>query len=381
MMKRVLSFGAVVVVLTTVLYAAASYPSSVKSFSTKLAGQTISASHVNEIQDEIVAVETALLNGFTHALKPTVTGAQDLGTSSLHWGTIYANAFAGGAQDFTCGRLTLETGIPVSSTDQTAKTTLYYTPNGCDALTLYDGSAAWATVTFTELSIAVPATTSQLYDVFAYNNSGTAALELLAWTSDTARATALIRQNGRWVKTGATTRRYLGSMRTSTVSGQTTDSAISRLVWNAYHRVDRPLTLKSTTGAWTYNAAAWHQANASTANQVEFVLGLAEAPVHARVLVQATQGTLTAWGFGIALGLDSTTVPSGLWQMAAAWDNGGTIGPATLIATYDEVPAIGRHLLQWLEYGNAGGNTTFYGTSAPPGSGVPQAGIAGHIAG
>lgn len=73
---------------------AASYPSSAKSFSTKTdgAGQTIFAAHVNDLQDEVVAIETALVtNGVAHVLKPSVAGAQDLGTSSLPWGNLFAN--------------------------------------------------------------------------------------------------------------------------------------------------------------------------------------------------------------------------------------------------------------------------------------------------
>lgn len=47
---------------------ASSYPSSTKSFSTKLAGDTIAASHPNEIQDEVVAIENALRTGLEHDL-------------------------------------------------------------------------------------------------------------------------------------------------------------------------------------------------------------------------------------------------------------------------------------------------------------------------
>ncbi len=71
---------------------AASYPTSVKSFTTKVdgAGNTIAAAHINALQDEVVAVEDALENGFTHALKPTVAGAETLGTTPLPWGEVYA---------------------------------------------------------------------------------------------------------------------------------------------------------------------------------------------------------------------------------------------------------------------------------------------------
>lgn len=68
----------------------ASYPSSVRSFTTKLdgPGNTIFAAYVNDPQDEIAAIEDGLLNGVGHALKPSVGGAQDLGTAGLPWGNV-----------------------------------------------------------------------------------------------------------------------------------------------------------------------------------------------------------------------------------------------------------------------------------------------------
>lgn len=41
----------------------ASFPSSVKSFTTKLAGDTIQPAHLNDVQAEITAIETALVGG------------------------------------------------------------------------------------------------------------------------------------------------------------------------------------------------------------------------------------------------------------------------------------------------------------------------------
>ena len=40
---------------------AASYPGTVKTFSTKVPGEKIASSHINELQDEVVAVETQLI--------------------------------------------------------------------------------------------------------------------------------------------------------------------------------------------------------------------------------------------------------------------------------------------------------------------------------
>lgn len=66
----------------------ASFPTSVKSFTTKLAGDTINAAHVNDIQDEVVAVEQDLINGLSRLrlASSTLTIASDAitVTKSLH---------------------------------------------------------------------------------------------------------------------------------------------------------------------------------------------------------------------------------------------------------------------------------------------------------
>jgi len=43
----------------------ANFPSSVKSFTTRLTDDTIAASHMNDVQDEINAIEDEFLNGIT----------------------------------------------------------------------------------------------------------------------------------------------------------------------------------------------------------------------------------------------------------------------------------------------------------------------------
>lgn len=171
------------------------------------------------------------------------------------------------------GRLTLESGIPVSTSNQTAKTTLYYTPYKGDCIALFDGTQ-WSIVKFSEISIAIPNTSNQMYDVFCYNNAGTATLELLAWTNDTTRATAITRQNGVLCKDGALTRRYLGSIRTTGTSGKCEDSAAVRFVWNYYNRITRYASKVDTT-SHTYNGA-YRYWNNDTANKLEFIIGVVE---------------------------------------------------------------------------------------------------------
>ena len=125
---------------------------------------------------------------------PTITGSQT---------SPYAQVAS--------GRLTLTSGTPVLTGSVTSAGTVYFTPYKGNQIGLYTGSA-WKLMTFSELSITLSTlSASTAYDVFAYDNSGTVALETVAWTNSTTRATALTTQDGVMVKSGTTTRRYLGS--------------------------------------------------------------------------------------------------------------------------------------------------------------------------
>ena len=99
------------------------------------------------------------------------------------------------------GRLTLTSVTPITTSDVTAATTIYFTPYKGNRIFLYNTtSTKWELFEFSEISIAVPATTGTNYDVWGYNSSGSATLEVLAWTNDTTRATAIALQNGVYVK-------------------------------------------------------------------------------------------------------------------------------------------------------------------------------------
>src|SRR5437667_2558437 len=79
------------------------------------------------------------------------------------------------------GRLTLTSGTPITTSDVTGATNVYWTPYQGNRIALYDG-AAWSAVTFTELTLALGTLVNgQAYDVFAYSNAGVATLELLEW--------------------------------------------------------------------------------------------------------------------------------------------------------------------------------------------------------
>lgn len=272
-------------------------------------------------------------------------------------------------------RLSLTTAVPVTTADVTAATTIYCTPYFGNRIDLPDTNGNPVRVTSAEFSIAVPATTSTMYDIFVYNNAGVATLELLAWTNATTRATAVVRTtNGRLLKSGDNTRMLLGSFSTTGVSGQTEFSATKRYLSNVYNRVRVPLVRKESTASWAYTTATIRQANASTANQVEAVIALAEVNLWLSLRVYVTNASGTSLGVGI--GEDSTTTFS-------ANQIGGAANTAThdiLTATLDMMPAVGRHFYSWNEYSTATGTSTWFGGSGNFVAGLQDGGLIGWIA-
>lgn len=294
------------------------------------------------------------------------------------------------------GRLTLTTAVPVTTTDVTGATTVYYTPYKSARVPLYNGTV-WAAYTFTELSQALSdttkspaaATTNSNYDVFVWNDSGTLrATRGPAWSSDTARGTGagtteLELYDGRYVNkvaitNGPAARRglYVGTFRTDG-STQVNDSLAKRHVWNAHNRVRRAMRVTEATDTWTYTTAAFRQANASASNQLDFVIGLSEDVVHAEVLAIA-KNTTVGTDVVAAIGLDSTTaMASGCLTILG--DIAVTGLNQALVAKWRDAPGLGRHYLAWLEYSEATGTTTFSGDA-----GLPtriQSGIMGELLG
>lgn len=274
------------------------------------------------------------------------------------------------------GRLTLTTGTPVTTSDVAAATTLYFAPYKGNQIGLYDGTR-WKLYAFTERSISIPATTDTNYDVYLYDNSGTLTLELVAWTNDTTRATALATQDGIYVKTGATTRRYLGTVRTTDTSGECEDSTSRRFVWNYYNQINRPLLAKDSTASWTYSVNTWRAANNATAfgvARVGVVVGVAEAPILMRysMFVYTTGVPWVAAGIGI----DSTAVNS-----APVWGTAGAAGVYTTlpIPVINQALSAGYHYVQALEKVQAVGTTTWHGIGSA--GGAVETGMTGHIRG
>lgn len=281
------------------------------------------------------------------------------------------------------GRLTLTSGTPITTSDVTGATSVYYTPCTHDRIMLWNGTA-WQYYTFTEKTLAIGTVTSALpYDVFGYLSAGALVLEKLAWTNGTTRATAITLQDGRYAKSGDKTRLYLGTFYTTSTtttedSGGGTSSQVGgkRFLWNMYNRVARPLAVIDTTDTWSYTTDTIRQANGASGNKVEFVLGLSQSEVVASVRGSVNLVSNTTRGAKIGVGVDSTTAFSGLVQQA--FNDGAASLIFSLSGEYRGLMAVGYHYLAWCEKGGSAGTSTFTGDA---GSSSAQSGLSTSVMG
>lgn len=330
---------------------------------------------------------------------PTASNTYALGSVALQWKTPFISGGTSGQFLSTDGagttswatptapppvsigtcdlRLSSTTGVAYPATEVAAATNVYVAPTRGGQCAFFDGTATWTMLTNSQVTIAVPATTNTLYDVFCRNSSGTIACDLsAAWTSVSARfasgAYAALHptQNSVYVKsTDGTvidsTRRYIGSFSTSGVSGQTSDTLTARLIWSYYDRVGKHLLKQESTASWTYNVATIHQANGAAANQLDFVVGVNEVAFDAMTQVLAANATV-ATSVLTGVGLDSTTAfcgePGGAQIQSAN-------NPLQITGRCKGFAGIGKHSLMWLENVSvAAGATTFYATGGVTGN-------------
>jgi hypothetical protein len=275
------------------------------------------------------------------------------------------------------GRLTLETAVPVSTSDQSGKTTVYYTPHIGTSVPIYNGTTFTMT-TFAELSQLTTDNTkspavvanNSVYDVFVWSDSGTMrATRGPLWSSDTSRGTGagtteLERVGGIYlnkvdITNGPAANRgtYVGTIR-SDGSAQINDTVLLRYVWNAYHAVKRPMRAVDATNTWNYSTATWRQANAAATNQISYVVGLSNDAVEAKVVGHAVNSGATVRGVSVGIGVDSTSANTASLTGRVQVDNTATV---MAIASYAGYPGIGKHTLAWLEKGNGTDTQTWSG--------------------
>lgn len=291
----------------------------------------------------------AKVNGVTISGTPSAGQAPIASSSSAAaWGALPS----GGANDTNGFRLTLTSGVPVTTTDVTGAGTLYCTPFHSSQIALFV-SSAWTVLSSAQFSLALTLTSGKNYDVFVFGNAGVATLELsAAWTNDATRADALAMQDGIWVKSADHARRYVGTLR-ATGTNTTEDSQLNRFLYNYRNQQPRPMLVTDSTANWNSPIGGWHQARGVTTNNVNYVVGMAYERISATV--QSCESGSNASNNSVGVGIDSSSVNSaGLFGSGAQ-----TGGALPTLAFYRGTPGLGYHQIVWLEWiGTAG---EFYG--------------------
>lgn len=266
------------------------------------------------------------------------------------------------ARFFQC-RLTTATGDPFADSPPTPST-VYLTPllGTGNLLSLYDGTR-WVTRALAECSVgSFSATTA--YDLFAYWAGTAVALEKVAWTNTTTRATALTTQDSTYVKTGDATRLYVGSCYTD-ASGYVqdipggVDTVAKRYLWNWFNRVPKLAWVGDSTNTWTYTTATWRQVRASATNQLELFRGVDVDVMTAVAQARASSANNT---FAAGIGVHTTQATAAARNDAQTMGSGAAGGAQSTLATYTGKPGLGLVYLCWNEIGGGGANTvTWFG--------------------
>jgi hypothetical protein len=334
-------------------------------------------------------------HGFTPKLPNDATKYLD-GTGAY---SVPAGSGGGVLNNICDGRLTLTTGVPVTTADVTSSTSIFFTPYRGNHIALYT-SSTWTLYTFTQITVALGTLTSgKNYDLFAYDVASAVAIAIgPAWSSDTSRGggagtTELDTQDGILVNKvsisggpGAKAGRYLGTFRTISTTqtadfggGNTTQVGGQRFLWNMYNRELRYMTVFDATNSWSYTTNSIRRANAASGNVVEFVLGIDAVPVEASITASGFFSGASTRAAKVGIGIDSSTVFGLTYyhQNGSATSWGANAINGTLTANWRGYIGLGYHSLNWNEVGGDG-TSTFIGDDG--GSG-PQSGMSAQILG
>lgn len=294
------------------------------------------------------------------------------------------------------GRPSLVSGVPLPSSDVVGATTIYYVPALGSYVPVWDGSGFVARSIGAQLSCPLDNNTGHFqyqvsgrpYDLWVIWDAGVARFGTgPSWLdgsagSITARGTGfpdttelellngiLVNKNAIQVRYGsnpgdivsvAARRATLVGSFYATANGQATDSALKRFLFSAYNQAPRPLRRLPTWTAYTYSTAAYRQANADTANQVEVFAGLVGSNVSLRLAAPTQTLDATAGQYGrAAIGIDSTTAAAAACRPGyRSLISGHGVGP--MIAEYDDICPLGYHKFTMLESGAGVGVQNWY---------------------
>lgn len=341
-------------------------------------------------------------------------------TAGIGWGCNTISTGGGGGTVTVIslprpgGRLTLVSGSPVLTSDQTAKSTVYYdcapAEGGGNSVTYYDGSTDQVeTISGCEVSLTMVAGASTVggdntttgginnagvFDIWWVHgganriciaNGAASSHSGGGWSSDTggsatARGTGYSQVHdtrGYWTNANsiahcwngstdygsvsADQATYLGTL-TTTAAGQTgvqftpapagggNNTFVG--IWNAYNRSRIITYSQDNTASWTYASATWRSADNSNSNRITVVDGLARSPYRAQY--QNFDTNPSASNCGIGIDLDSTSATP-----AFVAQNASTVA-IPVVAQDSFAPAIGLHFVQAVEARTFGSGTCTY---------------------
>jgi hypothetical protein len=287
-------------------------------------------------------------------------------------------------------RLTLSSGVALTTSDIAGATAIYLTPAGGSVLPIYDGTK-WHGYFSGEVSIALDPTSGHTgyhaagstFDCFAIDNGGTIQLATgPAWATVSSRGTGsgtteLENFGGRWVNKNALVNARFGSASGNTVAvaarcatyvgsffataaGQATDTRQSRLLYNACLPAKRSLFRIEPTANWSYGSAAYRVANGNLSNFVQFLVGLVGPTVDLQysTLVQAGAANVQVQ-ISIGIGVPTPDLEQSLATISAA----SAFLPMKLSKTH--TPAgLGPITYYMLESGGGTGAQSWSGSNA-----------------
>lgn len=186
----------------------------------------------------------------------------DAGTDRTKYVTPYT--LANTPKALPCdGRLTLVPSTPVMTSNATG-TTVYLSPYLGNHTTVYDGSQL-RTVTFNEISVAVPSTIYRHFDIFEYLNGTTVALETTNWNQSTGLITGTTNATPIVVTSAAHGLSNNDMVGVLGVGGNTAANGI----WSVANVATNTFELAGSTGNGAYTGGGtWYRLNESRATNI-----------------------------------------------------------------------------------------------------------------
>lgn len=209
-----------------------------------------------KVESEIMIVTAVSTNTFT------VTRGQEGTSAAAHAdGIAVVHVLSAGSlqvfrneivdPDTAGGRLTVQTGVPLPTTDQSGST-IYYTPFRHNRISLYDGTD-WRLTQFSEVSVAVPSTKFRFFDIFGVRTAaGALSIETVDWNQPTHTITNATNASPIVITTSAS--HGLANGEQVAIDGIVGNTAPNGLVWEVANVTATTFELVGSTGNGAYTS-------------------------------------------------------------------------------------------------------------------------------